>query len=131
MKLLVITGSFLVILSLATGWLIVAKRYLALVPAVSIIKDDSKLVKGHMEYPIMALLLFSFYALNVDLPLYLVLPACIGAFTNPSLQLFLSIMPDVEKRGTSPFGIISTLSFIVTSIGLGGMAAVTIYEMLK
>lgn len=131
MKLLVITGSFLIILSIATGWLIVAKRYLALVPAVSIIKDDIRLVKGHMEYPVMALLLFSFYALNQEMPYCLVVPACIGAFANPSLQLFLSIKPDVEKRATSLFGIISTLSFLVTSVGLGGLAVLTIYEIMK
>jgi hypothetical protein len=131
MNLLAITGSYLVILSIATGWLIVAKRYLALGPIVRLIKDDRKLVKGHMEYPVMALLLFAFYTLSPSLPYCLVMPACIGAFTNPSLQIILSIKPDIDKRATAPFGIISTLSFIVTSTGLGGLSAVIIYNLLK
>lgn len=131
MKLLVITGSLLVVLSIATGWLLVARRYLALAPVVKLIKDDSRLLKGHLEYPIMALLLFSFYALHFDLPLYLVLPACIGACTNPSLHCVLAIMPGVSRNTTSPFGVFSTLSFLLTTIGLGGMAGAVLFEVLR
>lgn len=131
MNLLVITGAMLIILSILTGWLIVARRYLALGPVVRLIKDDAKLVKCHMEYPIMALLLFAFYAISANLPYFLVVTACAGAVTNPSLQLVLAVKPDADTGATSPFGIISTLSFLVTSIGLGGLSLVVIYNLAR
>jgi hypothetical protein len=131
MNMLVITGSLLMLLSILSGWLIVAKRYLALGPVDRLVRDDMKLVKCHVEYPVMALILFAFYAINKNLPVYLVLPACVGAFTNPSLQFILSLVPDVDKRATAPFGVFSTISFIITSFGLGGMAVATVFEMIK
>ena len=64
MKIFLITGASLILLSISLGWLIVAKRYLALGFADKIIADDSKLVKCHMEYAIMAVIIFAFYSIN-------------------------------------------------------------------
>ncbi|MBN2159782.1 MAG: hypothetical protein JW807_10330 [Spirochaetes bacterium] len=131
MELLVITGAILIILSILTGWLIVARRYLAMGPVVRLIKDDAKLVKCHMEYPLMAVILFAFYGISANLPYLLVAAACVGAFTNPSLQLVRAVRPDIDTRPMSAFGVFSTLSFLVTSIGLGGLSLVVIYNLVR
>lgn len=130
MKLLIIAGAVLVILSLALGWLLVAKRYLSLSAVNRIIRDDTKIVKCHVEYILMALLLFAFYFLRFDLPLTLVISACAGAFLNPSLFLVLAIKPDIRKNVGSPFSVISTFSFILTTFGFGASALLVLYRVI-
>jgi len=131
MILLVITGALLIILSIILGWIIVAHRYLRVKFLKRIIRDDSKLSKCHMEYVIMALILFAFYTLKIDLPFFLILLACIGAISNPSLLLVISIKPKIDKKVTSPFSLISTVSFLITTIGFGCSSLLIIYEFLK
>jgi hypothetical protein len=131
MILFVITGALLIIISIILGWIIVAYRYLGVGFLKRIIRDDSKLGKCHMEYVIMALVLFAFYTLKIDLPFFLIVPACIGAFTNPSLLLVISVKPDIDTNVTSPFSLISTVSFLITTIGFGCTSLYIIYELLK
>jgi hypothetical protein len=129
MILFVITGALLIILSLILGWLIVAKRYLGLLPLNRIFRNDGMLAKCHMEYVIMALLLFAIYLFNIELPLYIVLLTCIGAVSNPSLFLIIAIKPDIDKSLTSPFSLISTCSFLITTIGFGCSSAFIVYSL--
>jgi len=131
MILFVITGALLIILSIVLGWIIVAHRYLKVKFLKRIIRDDSKLGKCHMEYVIMALALFAFYLFRIDLPFFLILLACIGAFSNPSLLLVVSVKPKIDTKPTSPFSIISTISFLITTIGFGCTSLFIIYELLK
>jgi hypothetical protein len=130
MVLFVITGALLIILSIALGWIIVAHRYLKVKVLKRIIRDDSKLGKCHMEYAIMALVLFAFYLFKIDLPFFLVLLSCIGALSNPSLLLVISVKPKIDTKPTSPFGIISTISFLITTIGFGCTSLFILYELL-
>jgi hypothetical protein len=130
MILLGITGAVLIILSLATGWLLTAKRYLSIGFIDRLVRDDAKLEKCHLDYIIMALVLLALYAIRVDLPLPLVVAACAGAVLNPSLFAFSALKPDADKSALSPYGIISTLTFIITTLGIGGSAVMIIYRLL-
>jgi hypothetical protein len=131
MKLLAISGAALIMLSIATGWLIIAKRYLSLGIIERIIHDDEKIVKAHIDYLMMSLILFVFFFTGINMPFAVILMSCIGAFANPSLFIFLSIKPDVNKNMGSAFSLISTITFLITTAGIGGGAFYIIMELIK
>ena len=131
MKLLLITGAFLIMFSIAIGWLIIARKYLSLEIFERLIRDDKKLVKAHIDYIMMALILFSFFLIGINLPLPLVILACAGALADPALFIFLSVKPNVNKNIGSPFSIISTIVFLTTTVGIGGSAFFIILELIK
>lgn len=129
-KLFAATGAVLIMISIATAWLIVARRYLSLGVATRYIRDDEKLVKAHVDYLMMGLVLLIFYAVGMHVPSYLVVLACLGALTDPSLFVFLALKPDVNKKLGSPFSVISTISFLAATVGIGGVACLILAEML-
>jgi len=131
MKLLLLCGASLILISVAIGWLIIARKYLSLEIFIRLIRDEKKLVKAHIDYVMMALLLFAFFFIGVNLPLPLILLACAGAFADPALFIFLSVKPDVNKKIGSPFSLISTIVFLITTIGIGGSAFCIILEFTK
>ena len=131
MKILLICGALLIIFSIAIGWLIIARKYLALEIFKKLIRDDKKLVKAHIDYVMMALLLMAFFLIGIELPILLIVLACAGALADPALFIFLSVKPDVNRKIGSPFSIISTVVFLVTTAGIGGTALFIILELLK
>lgn len=131
MKLLALSGAALILLSIATGWLIIAKKYLSLGLLERIIRNDQKLVKAHIDYIMMSLILFIFFLTGVTLPFPFIMLSCIGAFADPTLFVFLSIKPDVNKKLGSAFSVISTITFLITTAGIGGSAFYIIMEMIK
>jgi len=131
MKLLLISGAFLILFSVAIGWLIIAKKYLSLEIIERLIRDDKKLVKAHIDYVMMALILFSFFFIGVNLPLPIIILACAGALADPALFIFLSVKPNVNKNIGSPFSVISTIIFLITTVGIGGASFLIILEFIK
>ena len=131
MKLLLISGAFLILFSIAIGWLIIAKKYLSLGIIERLIRDDKKLVKAHIDYVMMALILFSFFFIGVNLPLPVIILACAGALADPALFIFLSVKPNVNKNIGSPFSIISTIIFLITTVGIGGASFFIILKLIK
>lgn len=131
MKLLAICGAVLILISIAIGWVIVARKYLSLGFLEKMIRDDKKLVKAHIDYVMMALILFAFFFIGVSLPQPLIILACAGAFADPALFIFLSVKPGVNKTIGSPFSIMSTIVFLITTAGIGGAAFFIILELMK
>jgi hypothetical protein len=131
MKILAISGAFLILFSIATGWIIIAKKYLSLGFIDKIFRDDEKLVKAHIDYIIMGLILFALFSLGTNLPRIIIQLSCVGAFANPSLFIFLSVRPHVNKKIGSPFSVISTITFLITTVGIGGAAFSIILELIK
>ena len=131
MKIYLVTGSILILLSILLGWIIVAGRYLKVSAVRRMIKDDVKLVKCHLEFIVMALLMFAFFLLNIGLPAWLAYPACIGAGTNPSLLIVMAVNPDTDTGALSPFGILSACSFLITTAGIGGSAVWMLYLLAR
>ena len=131
MKYLIITGAVLILLAITTGWFIIAGKYLSLTVMKKIIRDEEKLIKAHIDYVIMGILLLVLFATGINLPLVVAVLACAGALANPSLFLFLAVKPNVNKKAGSFFGIVSTLVFLITTAGIGGAALLLIQELIQ
>jgi hypothetical protein len=96
-----------------------------------IFKDFNRLLQGHIDFLLMSSLIFGFYAAKVPLPWYVCWSIVIGAFTNSSLFLMMSIFPvlDTPAEGIFPmiFRLITMISVLITTYGFG-MGAIIIYR---
>jgi hypothetical protein len=84
------------------------------------------LLKAHIDYLLMTGLLMLFFLLfahfRVTPSPIVVLAICIGSVMNPAGFLALAIKPDLRQDPTSPFGVVMTGSFTMTTIGSAGAA---------
>lgn len=122
MQILILTGALLLCFSLLLAWVLSAFKGMPGAPVFKIIRSEKALLQAHIDYLLMAMLLFVFALANIEYPPLIVYAAIVGSITNPVLFLVMAVKPDVIKTPFSPFGISSVLSFIVTTLGMGGCA---------
>ena len=94
--------------ALLTAWCLVAINIG--IPIVSaLFKDYYRLLQAHIDFLIMTALIFGIYASRVELPWHVSWTTVIGAFTNSSCFLFMSIFPtllDPAAENFAPDGMI-------------------------
>jgi hypothetical protein len=121
---LVVTGSLCMILTLGLAWCLVGVRTSAFMK--SLFASYPNLLKAHMDYLLMTgllmvfFLLFTHFAVNPS-PL-IVWAMCTGSFLNPVGFLLLSLKPNLSQHPASPFGLLMSCSFTLTTIGYAGGA---------
>src|SRR5690606_11290155 len=93
-------GFISILLSLALAWLLVSVRYLLKVDAQKI--DSNQILKAHIDYLLMGILLLVFAKINLSFPKWILYVTVLGAFTNPLLFLVQAFWPRIDK---SPFGL--------------------------
>ena len=115
-------GLILIIVSLLFAWITVLYRYLLKVDETKI--NTQYIVKAHIDFILMAMLLIIFSLIDNQAPYWLIISTCIGAITNPFLFVVMAFKPKIDKSTFSPFGMFSTISFLLTTIGFGGLSFV-------
>ena len=84
------------------------------------------LLKAHIDYLLMTGLLLLFFLLfahfHVTPSPVVVLAMSIGSFMNPLGFLALAMKPGIRQHPASPFGVVMTGSFTLTTIGYAGAA---------
>jgi hypothetical protein len=114
------TGLVLILISLALAWTLVLFRYILKINESKV--NTSYLTMAHIDYILMGLLLIAFSVIdNHQSSGILILLACIGAVTNPLLFLLMAFKPTINKAPTGFFGLFSSISFLITTIGMGGL----------
>ena len=68
----------MLLVTLVLAWLLVFVRILNVKPLRRLFPASNELVKAHIDYILMSLLLFAFYALGVDLPIWLIALMLVG-----------------------------------------------------
>jgi hypothetical protein len=58
---------------------------------------------------------------------YLILLSCIGTLANPTMFIVLAFVPGIKKSPKSFFGMMTTVSYVFTTVGIGGIC---IYHMM-
>jgi hypothetical protein len=114
-----------ILISLALAWLGVAVMYLRVPPLAGLFKRPTYIIKAHIDYLLMALLLMAFHAAAPPLPGWIIVCAIAGSLTNPLLFIALAIMEKPDYSAFRPFGMLSSACFLLTTLGFGG-AAVTV-----
>ncbi len=119
MEKLILSGAVFLALSLVLAWLLVAVKYMGWFTAL--FKNAKYLLSAHLDYTFMAILNWVVYLMyasqkvNADERAVWLIIA--GSFLNPFLFVVMSIVPDVSKKPTSLFGMISSVSFLLTTSG--------------
>ncbi len=126
MDILIKSGAVFLVISLALAWLLVAVKYLGLF--TGLIANQKHLLSAHIDYILMAILNWLVYTVvgpagGSDLMAYLIVT---GSALNPLLFLVMAIKPDIPKTPFSPFGMFSSLSFLITTAGFGWAAVYVI-----
>ena len=123
-KLLVIVGCGCLTFTLFLAWCLVGVRVSARVKML--FPNYQYLLKAHIDYLLMTGLLMLFFLLfahfRVTPSPIVVLAMCIGSVMNPAGFLALAIKPNLRQDPASPFGVIMTGSFTMTTIGYAGAA---------
>ncbi|MEQ1600271.1 MAG: hypothetical protein ABL885_00720 [Methylophilaceae bacterium] len=122
MEILLKAGVILVFCSLACAWLGTFSRWFPIKGLDGgLIKDYGLLIKAHIDYILMAILNFGFYAVakaaNIELPVEACWLIAIGGFTNPTVFTIAMLKPDFwqflwAKVYTAATFVISTIGFV-------------------
>jgi hypothetical protein len=121
---LVIVGSLCLTITLVLAWCLVgvrtSSRVRKLFPSVP------NLLKAHIDYLLITCLLMIFYLLFAHFRLsvspIILVAMSVGSFMNPLGFLILAIKPDIRQQPATPFGVLMTGSFTLTTIGYAGAA---------
>lgn len=124
------------LMALVLAWCLVGMGFS--VPGINMIfKGYDRLIQAHIDFLLMSALIFGFYAAKVPLPWHVRWSIVIGAFTNSSLFLLMSIFPvllDPKAENFAPEGLFPVLfrlylfaSLCITTYGFG-MGAIIIFR---
>ena len=123
-SLLVVTGSLCMIVTLGLSWCLVGVRTSSFMK--SLFASYPNLLKAHLDYLMMTGLLMVFFLLFTHFQVapspLIVWAMCIGSFLNPVGFILLSLKPDLRQHPASPFGLLMSGSFTLTTIGYAGAA---------
>lgn len=122
MQIFIVTGALLLCFSLLLAWLLSMLKGMPNTPLLRFVRSEKALLQAHIDYILMAILLFIFALSGRDFPPLVAYATIVGSITNPLLFLVMAVKPDVAKTPLSPFGICSVLSFIATTTGMAGCA---------
>jgi hypothetical protein len=112
------------IVTLGLSWCLVGVRTSAFMK--SLFASYPNLLKAHLDYLMMTGLLMVFFLLfahfHVSPSPLIVWAMSIGSFMNPVGFILLSVKPNLSQHPASPFGILMSGSFTLTTIGYAGAA---------
>jgi len=121
-NLLVVVGSLCLLVTLVLAWCLAGVRSAAFMK--KLFPSYQNLLKAHIDYLLMTGLLMTFFMLFSHFRLapspLVVVAMCAGSFMNPVGFIALAMKPDLRQHPTSPFGLIMTCSFTLTTIGYAG-----------
>lgn len=118
----ILAGTLLLCFSLVLAWLLSTLIGIPGLKMFGFIRSNKAILQAHIDYILMAIILYIFALSGMDFPPVFAYAAIVGAITNPMLFLVMAVNPQVEKSPFSIFGIVSVLSFIVTTVGMAGCA---------
>ena len=119
---LVVVGGLCLTITLLLAWCLVGVRtsssFRKLFPSVP------NLLKAHIDYLLMTGLLMIFYLLFAQFRLsvspVILVAMSVGSLLNPFGFLVLAVKPNTRQQPATPFGVLMTVSFTLTTIGYAG-----------
>lgn len=121
-SILAVTGSLCLTIAIVLAWCLVGVRAAAFMKKV--FRNYQQLLKAHIDYLLMSALLMIFSLLlarfQVSVSPFVLAAMSAGSLMNPIGFLVLAVKPDTRQDPGSPFGVIMTCSFTLTTIGYVG-----------
>lgn len=134
MHLLPLAAAICLFMALIEAWFMTMVRYFKLTSVKKLFPGYRDLVKSHIDYLMMASLVFSMYLalveLNIQPPNFILWLVFIGALYNPFGFLLQAIKPDLGDTNTFQAKAGVALGFLPLTIGLGWLAIMVIATIL-
>ena len=130
MNALAIAGAAELLVSLTLAWLGAFTMYLRPPLLTRLFPRPMYIIKTHIDFLLMALLLFAFYLLAVPLPGWIIACTIIGSVSNPFLFIVLAVNQQPDMSPTGLLGIGTVLSFLIATAGFGGAGLVLLLHFL-
>jgi hypothetical protein len=108
------TATVTLLIALVLAWCLVLGKGFKIPAVVAIFTNNDKLLSAHLDFLMMTMLLFGFYATRVPLPAFVVWPMAIGSVTNPTVFLIQSMGP---QSYLSAFRLFVLTSISITTAG--------------
>lgn len=125
---LLLTAAFCLIISLGLAWIASFILYMKTSWLKRVVKANHQLIRAHIDYILMCLLLVVTYYLcqerNIILPTWCIITACIGALYNPFGFIVLAFKPKMANPETNLEKARVMLGFLPATIGFS-------YPMIK
>jgi hypothetical protein len=116
MKILLVGGVGMLLAALILAWLATFARIFPVgFVKKNVVKSYERLLKAHIDFLLMSLFCFAFYAVRVPLPEAACWLVVIGGFSNPGLFVIGMVRPDAWKFRW--LRVLTAASFVVTTIG--------------
>lgn len=133
-SLLPVTGCICLLISVITGWVLALIRYLKINSLIRLFPGYHYLVRSHVDYIIMGVLLFAIYAVLSALDIFIsksVIAALItGALYNPAGFIFQAVTPEIAEGDSIGIKIGILAGFVPISFGLLGVFFAIISKFL-
>ncbi|BCS96719.1 hypothetical protein DSLASN_23510 [Desulfoluna limicola] len=133
-SLLPVAGTFCLMAVLIEGWVMALIRYLNIKPLKHLFPGYRYLVRSHVDFALMAALLFVVYLVLKSLelsPSTLTISALItGALYNPLGFLVQAIKPELTESDSKSLKIVILLGFIPATYGFGSVCILIIISLL-
>ena len=128
MNLIIIWGCILLLISLALAWLATLVMIIGVPALKKRFPAAQNIVKAHIDFLLMSLLLFAIFLLLEDMPMLLIIATLFGATVNPALFLVMATQEPPGKKPGPIFSAFAALSFIATTLGIGGAAVLILLK---
>ncbi len=120
-SLLPVTGCICLLVSIFEGWIMALIRYLKIKPLIKIFPGYRYLVRSHIDYVMMSILLFVIYltllALEVSISKLAISALIVGALYNPSGFILQAINPEIAEGNSKLIKFGTLAGFIPTTYG--------------
>ena len=130
MQLLVAGSSVFMLASLGLAWMATGVRILNIESLKKRFPAHDNLVKAHIDYLLMALLLMAYYllgdALDIEFPGWVLLTMLFGAALNPFMFIIVAMSEPKQFRPGTSFRALTMLSFTATTIGFAAAAILVV-----
>lgn len=123
MEILLMGGVATATALILSAWLMTFAKWYP-IPGVDGTFDFATMIRAHVDYALMSVFNFSFYAAamsgGVDLPIVACWCVAIGGFTNPSIFVVAAL--DENFWDKLVWKVASGISFLLTTIGFVGIS---------
>ena len=126
--LLLRTACLTLLIGLVLAWVLTFTKLLKVPFMVAIFQHSEYLLASHLDFLMMAMLLFGIYASKISLPKFVQWPMAIGSVTNPGLFLVAAVIGN--SKDPVIMGLV-VLSFVLTTFGYGLAAIKLLRYSLK
>ncbi len=131
---LLLTAAFSLLLSLGLAWLASLILYLDIQRLKRIFPASHQLIRAHIDYILMCLLLIACYylnnTLNLKLPDWAIYITCLGALYNPFGFIVLAVKPHMAKPKTVGDKARILIGFLPATLGYGYIMCATLASLM-